>query len=281
MVSFQEAISKGTVILRSRSIETARLDAEVLLAHVLDVSRTDLYLNIGSIDENKLSEYYQVVRRRADREPVAYLTGEREFMSLPFKVSSDVLIPRPETEIIVEKALEIKPFNIIDVGTGSGAIAVSLANYLPESSIRAVDISAGALEVAKYNAARHGVSDRITFYNGNLLDPFNSPEHYFRYDLITANLPYIPTPEMNELPYDVRGYEPVEALCGGEDGLELYRKLLPVAAKLLKQEGHTLIEFGYLQAAALREMLADCGFSRIEVIKDLAGLDRVIKAAKS
>lgn len=280
MVLFKEAMSKGTEILRNHGIESARLDAEVLLAHVLNISRTDLYLKDGSIEENKLNKYFSMVKRRADREPVAYITGEREFMSLSFKVTNSVLIPRPETEILVEKALEIKPFNVIDVGTGSGAIAVSLAYYLPESRIKAVDISPEALEIAKENAAFCGVADRVLFYQGNLLEPFNSSEHFLQYDLITANLPYISTQEMNELPYDVGGYEPVGALHGGFDGLELYRGLLPAAAKLIKQGGCLLIEFGCLQAAALTDMMAVHGFECIEVIKDLAGLDRVIKAVK-
>ncbi len=279
MVTFKEAVSKGAEILRSKSIETARLDAEVLLAHVLNISRIDLYLRDGLIGESELSEYFRVVRRRSDREPVAYLTGEKEFMSLTFKVCNSVLIPRPETEILVEKALEIKPFSVIDVGTGSGAIAVSLAYYLPESCIRAVDTSFKALEVARENAARHGVADRVVFYQGHLLDPFDS-QHLSQYDLITANLPYIPTQEMSELPYDVRGYEPDGALHGGDDGLDLYRELLPAAVKLLKQGGCLLIEFGYLQADALAKMAAFHGFGRIEIIKDLAGLNRVIKAAK-
>lgn len=280
MMSFKEALSKGTEMLHSHGIESARLDAEVILAFILNLSRIDLYLKDGSIEENKLSEYFSMIRRRTVREPVAYLTGEKEFMSLSFKVSNSVLIPRPDTEILVEKALAIKPLNIIDVGTGSGAIAVSLAYYLPESRVWALDISCGALEVAKENAVHHSVANRIIFHQGNLLEPLNSPSHFLQYDMITANLPYIPTMEMSELPYDVRGYEPAGALHGGDDGLELYRELLPVAAKLLKQGGCLLVEFGYLQAATLSEIMAVHDFESMEVIKDLAGHDRVIKAIK-
>lgn len=281
-LSIREALSKATEILRSRGIETGRLDAEVLLANVLDFTRTDLYIKDELVlEDDKLNEYFSMVRRRSDREPVAYITGEKEFMSLSFKVNNNVLIPRPETEMLVEEALEIKPLRIIDVGTGSGAIAVSLAYYLPQSNVKAIDISAEALEVARENIIRHGVQERVELLQGNLLEPFDSPVYYSSFDLITANLPYIPTPDMPVLPYDVRGYEPEGALDGGTDGLSYYRVMGPMALKVLSSGGMLLLEFGYTQAAPLAALLEGLGFCDIKIIQDLAGLDRIIKAKKN
>lgn len=281
-LTIREALTLATGELNSRGIETARLDAEVLLANVLGFSRTDLYIKDGSvIQEDKITKYFSMVRRRSDREPVAYITGEKEFMSLSFKVNNHVLIPRPETEMLVEEALEIKPLRVIDVGTGSGAIAVSLAYYLPKSIVKAIDISVAALDVARENAIRHRVDERVELVQGNLLEPFDSPEFLSAFDLITANLPYIPTPEMPVLQYDVREYEPDLALDGGVDGLSYYRLLGPAAYNILTGGGILLLEFGYTQAASLKEFLKDIGFSDIEIIQDLAGLDRIIKAIKN
>lgn len=280
-LTLREAVISGTNLLNSNGVETARLDAEVLLAFILGISRTELYIKSSQeISEDKLTEYFSMLRRRTNREPVAYLTGEKEFMSLSFKVNSDVLIPRPETEMLVEEALAIKPLCVIDVGTGSGAIAVSIARYLPGCRVMAVDISAGALEVAKINASRNGVSDRLEFYHANLLEPFSTEDYFGKVDLITANLPYIPSVEMANLPVDVGVYEPHGALDGGFDGLELYRDLCPSAFKLLRKGGVLLLEFGYDQADALAELLKETGFSTIKVVKDLAGLNRIINAVK-
>lgn len=281
-LSIREALSQATGLLHSCGIETARLDAEVMLANVLNTSRIDLYIKDGLvIEDDKLNKYFSMVRRRSDREPVAYITGEKEFMSLSFKVNNNVLIPRPETEILVEEALEIKPLRIIDVGTGSGAISVSLAYYLPESIVKAIDISVTALEVARENAIRHGVDKRVELLQGDLLEPFDSSEFFCSFNLITANLPYIPTPEMPKLPYDVRGYEPEGALDGGVDGLSFYRGMGPAAFKLLTNGGILLLELGYRQAAPLADFLKGLGFSDVKILQDLAGLDRIIKARKN
>lgn len=277
----REALAAATASLRQGGIENPRLDAEVLLAFVLQTTRTSLYINMEStVPEPDRVRYISLVQRRLTGEPVAYITGHREFMSLAFRVDRNVLIPRPETELLVEEALTIKPLSIIDVGTGSGAIAVSLAYYLPTSLVTAVDIYPDALGIAAANAENHGVADRITFVQGNLLEPLDNPELFGRFDLIAANLPYIPSGEMNNLPVDVRRFEPATALDGGADGLYYYRLLGPGAYRLLKNSGILLLEIGYGQFAELKDFLAVLGYANITVVKDLAGLDRIVKATK-
>lgn len=281
ILKFEEALADAANILRLKGLETPRLDAEVILGFLLKVSRTDLYINHDSLlSADLLEEYLSLIKRRANREPVAYITGEREFMSLLFMVNNNVLIPRPETEIIVEEALKSKPLRIIDVGTGSGAIAVSMAYYIPESTVWAVDISPQALETARLNAICHHVNDRVNFIEGNLLDNFMIMDFSGTFDLITANLPYIPSGEMDNLPEDVRNYEPAKALDGGVDGLAYYRQLCPDAFKLLKPGGILLLEAGYDQTQDLKQLLEDLEYIDIKVIKDLAGLNRIVKAIK-
>lgn len=281
-LTIRDALTEAASVLRAADVPNPRLDAEVLLAFVMNFSRTDIYINNGDIvSKQKLGQYSTLVGRRAQGEPVAHLTGEKEFMSLGFQVNRDVLIPRPETEIIVEEALAIKPLRVIDVGTGSGAIAVSLAYYLPDCSVTATEISAGALAVARQNAEQHGVSDRITFLQCNLVDSMNTPDFYQYFDMVTANLPYIPSREMYNLPVDVRQYEPSQALDGGGDGLFFYRELGPKALRLMKSGGTALFEIGYDQAGGISSYLTGLGYDKVEIIKDLAGLDRVVKARKS
>ena len=280
-VAIKEALTRAVEDLKLKGIDTARIDAEVLLAFVLKISRTDLYIKSEElINEDRLAQFFSIVSRRGDREPVAYLTGEREFMSLSFVTNKNVLIPRPETEILVEEALAIKPLRIIDVGTGSGAIAVSLAHYLPECRVWAVDISSKALAVARLNANRHGVEERISFYQGDLLAPLSSSEFFGSFDLITANLPYIPTPEIDNLPIDVRGFEPLGALDGGVDGLKYYCELGLKAFELLIDNGVILLEVGYSQASQIRDALENWGFRETTILRDLAGIDRIVKAVK-
>lgn len=276
-----EALIRAVNVLRQNKIENARLDAEVLLSHVLKLSRINLIVNSRDIiSQKKLDEFNLLIKRRASKEPVAYIVGEKEFMSLTFIVNKNVLVPRPETEQIIEEALAIKPQRIIDVGTGSGAIAVSLAYYLPNSQVIAVDISEKALQVAQKNAEKQNVAQRIRFIEGNLLDSLDVADNYERFDLITANLPYIPISEIENLPDDVRLYEPVLALEGGDNGLKLYYNLYPAAKRLLRYGGLLLLEIGYDQAEELCVFLEREKAFKTEVLKDLAGLDRVVKAVK-
>jgi len=255
------------------------LDSEVLLSHVTGLDRAGLYREWEcTLPAHEEKYFWEMVMRRLLGEPVAYLTGCKEFMGLDFKVNPSVLIPRPETELLVETALALLPPAplVIDVGTGSGAIAVSLASFLPESIVYATDCSGEALEVARNNAARHGVGSRVRFFRGELLEPLAGVVPANGVDLIAANLPYISSDELAGLPRSVRQFEPVLALDGGKGGLELYRRLIPTAAILLKKGGLLLLEIGFDQA---RDMLGLLETSwEADIVKDLAGLDRLVVA---
>jgi len=280
--------------LRERGGESVALDAEVLLAHVTGLDRAGLYRESERVLTSRETEAYRrLVARRGQREPVAYLTGKKEFMGLEFAVSPAVLIPRPETELLVEKACTLArelvsersglpgaggELLLADVGTGCGAIAVSLAVFLPEARIYATDCSSAALEVAEKNARRHGVAARISFLQGDLLTPLFDLDLTGRLDLIVANLPYVPTAELPGLMPDVRCYEPLSALNGGPDGLAPYRRLLPQARRLLSGSGRLLIEIGAGQGGRVGRLLADNNWS-YQVIRDLAGRERVVLAA--
>lgn len=265
--------------LAGKGIGAARLEAELLLAHALQKSRVSLYTDYEApVDAAERAVFRGLITRRAQGEPLAYITSAREFMSLDFQVDSRVLIPRPDTEILVEEAIrasqEWEQPCICDVGCGSGAIAVSLAHYLPRARLWALDISPSALELAESNARRHGVA--VEFRCSDLLQAL-PPEQ--RFDIIAANLPYITDLAYEGLERTVTGYEPALALKGGPDGLDLYRKLLPQVVTRLQPGGYLIMEIDPDQAAALAALLAQYSqWEGIEVIADLAGLARVVKA---
>jgi release factor glutamine methyltransferase len=210
---------------------------------------------------------------------VAYIVGEKEFMGLPLRVTPAVLIPRPETEVLVEAALtslrqhfpSSSPLHLLDIGTGSGAIALSLAFYRPDARVTALDFSGAALEVAKENARRLGLASRVTFVQADLFPPMPAPGSFH---LIISNPPYIPTEELPRLPVDVGAYEPHQALDGGADGLSFYRRLLPPPPGLLAQKGIVALEVGESQAHDVRNLFP--GGREAKIIKDYAGLDRVV-----
>jgi release factor glutamine methyltransferase len=267
---------------RRKGLPEPRLEAEILLAHVLGWERMSLYVNYDQpVNKEERASYRQIIKRRIQGEPVAYLVGYKEFFSLKFKVTSDVLIPRPDTEVLVETAIEqgrnqVGLLEVADVGTGSGVIAVTLAAYLPQAQIYAVDISERALLVAMENAALHGVADCITFMPGDLLQPLVNANT--RLDMVVANLPYVPAAELSRLDPGVRVFEPRLALDGGNDGLAYYRRLIPQAYGSLKAGGWLLIEIGYDQASQVMQLLND--FQEVRVIPDLAGRERVVAARK-
>ncbi|ABI69685.1 peptide chain release factor N(5)-glutamine methyltransferase [Syntrophomonas wolfei] len=274
----KELMDWTTRFFADRGLEEPRLEAEVLLAHVLLQNRVYLYTHFDKpVNQEERQQYREVIKRRIKGEPLAYIVGHKEFMSLEFKLNQAVLIPRPETELLVEEALEIaegkEGLRICDVGTGSGAIAVSLAFYVPTAQVYATDISADALEKARENATRHGVA--ITFYQGDLLFPLLNEEPF---DIIVANLPYIGSKEFILLDSGVKDYEPALALLAPGDGLDLYRRLLPQAAALLAPEGCLLLEIGHEQGSRAREMMQ--GWGETEIIKDLAGRDRLLKSRR-
>ncbi len=274
-MQLQVALAQAAAMLEKAGIEEPRLDAEVLLTHALGITRAQLLAHPQrQLSSTELTGYRQLIERRARREPLAYIVDHKEFYGLDFFVDPRVLIPRPETELLVEKAIEIsQPQPVIaDVGTGSGAIAVSLAVHLPQALIYATDASSVALEVAARNCRRHGVQDRVHLLQGRLLEPLPGPV-----DLIVANLPYVSEVEWAQLPPEIRCYEPREALYGGPDGLDHIRRLLAQAGNYLRPEGSILLEIGATQSEAV-VALARHHFpmARAQIIKDYAGLDRVV-----
>lgn len=264
---------------QSRGLEGGRRDAELLLGAVLGLDRVGLYLNYDRpLEAAELADYKARVVRRAQHEPVQYILGETEFWSLPFTVNPTVLVPRPDTEVLVEEALRCAPAaeRILDVGTGSGAIAVALAHELPAARVEALDISSAALIVAGENARRNGVAERIRFFEGDLarlpLGPF---------DLIVSNPPYIPAADLAGLMPEVRDFEPRLALCGGNDGLDCYRLLATQAPNCLTPAGWLLLEVGIDQAEAVRDLLTAAGLTDSFCRNDYAGVARVVGARKS
>lgn len=276
--------------LKDRRPGAGRTDAEVILGHVMGWDRTNLYMNGDlEIPSSREDVLRNLVERRTAGEPLAYITGRKEFWGMDFIVNPSVLIPRPETELLVDKALDLIKNNnrsrgaaggpvIADVGTGSGTIAVSLAVLLPEARVFATDISNKALEVAGQNAAAHGASGRIFFLVGDLLEPLISLPESGHFNLVAANLPYVPTREIQGLMVDVRDYEPCIALDGGLDGLNLYRRLIPQAFDLLNNGGFLLMEIGPGQGEAMLGIL-EKGWSA-EILNDLAGRERLVVAQK-
>ncbi|MGB2799726.1 MAG: peptide chain release factor N(5)-glutamine methyltransferase [Dehalococcoidia bacterium] len=276
-----EALHKASKTLAAHSFEEASLEAEILLMHVLGIDRAKLYAVLGEELSNGDAEVLtQLVNRRLTNEPVAYIVGHREFFGYDFHVAPGVLIPRPESELLVEETLYFVRGQfpagdpvIAEIGTGSGAIAISLALLLPKAEIYATDISASALEIAKVNCERHGVQDRVHLLEGDVLAPLIEPV-----DIIIANLPYIGDAELNELDDEIRMFEPLEALAGGGDGLDRVRQLLVKVGEKLRPEGLILLEIGYVQggaAASLRPLLPLA--ASVELVKDLGGRARVLK----
>jgi len=261
-----------------RGIDSPRLDAELLLADTLGLDRVGLYVNFERpLQADELAVYREKVRRRASREPLAYILGRTEFWSLPLRVTPAVLIPRPDTELLVEEALPrlSGAARVLDVGTGSGALAIALAHERPECRVVAIDVSAEALAVAAENACNNRVAERIGFIPADLAALAGGP-----FDLIVANPPYIPSAELATLMPEVRDFEPPLALDGGSDGLDAYRALARQAEAMLAPGGWLLVEVGIGQAAAVEKMFVSAGLAEIFISHDLAGIERVVGGRK-
>jgi release factor glutamine methyltransferase len=265
---------------QSRGIEGARLDAECLLAHALETERLQLYLEFDKpVHASERGRFRELVKRRADeRVPVALLTGRREFWSLPLRVTSEVLVPRPETETLVEVALRLQPdrdceARILDLGTGCGAIALALATERPKARITATDISAAALEVARSNAAELGLEERIRFLQGDAFEPLRGES----FDLIVSNPPYLSRDEAPALPPEL-AHEPREALFAGAEGTEVLQRIAGGARDLLVPGGGLAVEVTPQQAPKMTEWLVSAGFVQPESDRDLAGRIRVVSA---
>ena len=259
----------------AKTIEGPALESEVLLAHSLKTNRVRLYLRFDEpLSPSQYRLFRSLIERRLSGEPVAYITGHREFYGLDLYVNRNVLIPRPETELLVEKALELartRPISgIADIGTGSGAIAIALALTLPETKIYATDVSEAALKVAAANCEKHGAADRITLLQGDLLEPLPG-----LLDLIIANLPYVSEADLTNV--NTHGFEPEIALDGGSDGLDVIRRLVDHLTERLRAGGTLLLEIGQGQEDAVSTLLqSSFPAGNVEVFKDLAGVGRVV-----
>ncbi len=284
-MTIQQALESATERLAAdvHLRETARRDAELLLMHAAALRRTDLIAypqrELAPVQAAALET---AVGRRLRHEPVQYITGSQEFYGLPLKVSAAVLIPRPETEHLVESVLERlprdRPLAIADVGTGSGAIAIALATHLPLATVTALDLSTAALAVAQANARTYSLCERIRFLRSDLLDGLSAQEREGGFDAIVSNPPYVPTGDHETLHPQVREHEPATALYAGEDGLSVYRRLVPQAAAALRPGGLLAMEFGWGQSEALGELLAS--WQDLSFVKDLQGIPRVVLARR-
>jgi release factor glutamine methyltransferase len=271
----REALDAAVDALAAVGVDDPRLDAELLLAEAMGCERSALIADGGvEVPAPAGRRFGEMVRRRLRREPIAYILGRKGFRHLELAVDPRVLIPRPETELLVELALERQPGRVLDVGTGSGAIALAVADELPEAEVTGTDTSPAALEVARANAARLGLSERVGFVEGTL------PNTEGGYDLILANLPYVAERDWPSLQPEVTRHEPREALLAGPDGLDVYRAVIPECSLLLsryaeQRKGALAVELGEGQAPAVTELMRQAGFGEVEMRRDLAGIERV------
>jgi release factor glutamine methyltransferase len=279
-LNIKEILDKTVDFFKKADIPQSRLDAEVLLADLLGMERINLYVNFDRpLKEEEVDQYRKLILKRKQGIPVAYLVDKKEFMGLDFQVSDDVLIPRPETEHLVEIVLEriaksdLEQFEIADIGTGSGAIIISIAK-LAEKTIKGlgIDISEASLKVAQENAKRLAVSEQVEFKHGDLLTPIED-----KMDIIVSNPPYIPSDEMDDLQQEVQ-QEPDLALDGGSDGLDYYRKIIKGAKDKLKQDGLLVFEVGIKQSQEVATLLKKSGYANVKVREDYSEIERVVLA---
>ena len=276
-----------TSYFKAHTIDSPRLTAEILLSHVLDLKRIELYLRFDQpLISSELADFKTLIKRRLLREPVAYIAGSKEFWSKDIVVTRDVLIPRPDTECLVETSLALLPENvnsesrrIIELGTGSGALIIALASERPGHVFYASDDSLKALEVAKTNARRHQLDNKIAFFAGNWLSSLSADKT--RFDMIISNPPYIPTNKINNLAPEIYEYEPLAALDGGMDGLDSIKQIIHSAHHFLNKNGFLILEMGYDQKTAIQAIVNTCGYYEdITFTKDLGGNDRVVRMSK-
>ena len=277
-----------TDFFRKKGSESARLEAEVLLAHARDCQRIELYtaFNEEPTEEQRVA-FRELVRRRGEGVPVAQLVGHKEFYSLSFRVDESTLIPRPETEHLVIEAIDRlralapgvtdRPLHVLDIGTGTGAIAISIAKTLRDVEVTAVDISEPALRIARWNADKHSVADRVTFLESDLLECIDSDRSF---DLIASNPPYVSESEFDRLDAVVREHEPKSALVAGPEGTEIIERLLRECQAHLRPGGSLLIELSPMIGKACVDLAKRHGYTQIELLKDLAGLNRVLAVQK-
>jgi release factor glutamine methyltransferase len=282
--SIKRVLAWATDDFRRRSNPSARLDAELLLGEALGLDRIKLIIEAERpLSETELGRYRELIKRRRSGEPIAYILGRREFFALPFQVDRRVLIPRPDTEVLVEAALagtrERHLYGrMLDLCTGSGCVAVAFAKERPTWRVSAVDLSADAAALARENVQRSGVAHSVAVLEGDLFAPLPDGAHF---ELLTANPPYIPSAEIATLDSDVRDFEPRLALDGGADGLDVIRRLLTEAPRYLVPSGLIALEVGFGQAPAVAELFEAAGFVEIARARDLAGVERVVSGRRA
>lgn len=271
MITLEDALYWGKACLKEKEIPDGELDAWLLLSFCFHVNRTQYILHSNkNITKEQFEQYQELVHKRASRVPLQYITGEQEFMGITFKVTEDVLIPRQDTEILVEEALKVaEGMEVLDLCTGSGCIIISLSKLGKIKSGTGVDISPKALAVARENAK--SLNADVTFIESDMYSQLTG-----KYDIIISNPPYIPTQDIGGLMEEVKDHEPVLALDGKEDGLHFYRVIINGVNQFLKNDGYVFFEIGYDQADAVCDLLREAGFMNIKRIKDLAGLNRVV-----
>jgi release factor glutamine methyltransferase len=286
VMTILEILNLKTRELKGHRIENPRLNAELLLAHAMKLSREGLYTHLHcGLGEKEREDFEQLFQRRLSGEPLQYVLGKQEFWSIDLKVDPRVLIPRPETELLVDQALSVlsqgplerKPV-VLEIGTGSGAIAISIAKGMKAVSVIATDISMEALCLARENAERTGAHGQIRWVRGDLFSPFRKNQGF---DLILSNPPYVARSAIRHLSREVQDFEPLIALDGGEDGLDFYRKIISQASCYLRQGGWLLLEIGQGQGSEVSKHINGIGhFSEPRLLQDLSGIDRVVKAQK-
>jgi release factor glutamine methyltransferase len=285
--TINQVIDEGAARLKEAAIDHDRLTAGVLLAHVLGVDRTHLLINSEArVSESHYNLYRRLVERRAAGEPLQYITGHQEFYGLDFIVTPSVLIPRPETEFLVDRVIGIaKQFNdqpllVADIGTGSGCIAVAVAVNVTQARVLATDLSLAAIDVARANAERHGVADRIRFFAGDFLKPFDESSLKGAINIFASNPPYVDREEPDMIQREVHDWEPHAALFGGAGGLAFHRRLLHEGFEYAKAGGYLVFEIGYGQIDSITRMIAESPWTLIDVKSDLQGIPRTVTVRK-
>jgi len=286
--TIQKLLNWVTEYLTGKGIESPRLSAELLLSHTVGLKRIELYTQFDKpVPPEQLEQLRDLVKRAGQNEPIAYLVGRTEFYSLQINVTPDCMVPRPETELLVERAIEFLRTRrtgtqyVCDLCTGSGCIAVAIAENFSDARIIATDICDAALAVAAGNVKKHQLSDRINLLCGDLFDPVISGLDVNEFDLIVSNPPYVSTAEYEKLDKNVKDYEPKKALFAGVNGLDIYYRVIEKAGQFLKPDGLLMLEIGYAQGRAVKELLEQTGeFSEIKIEKDFHNNDRIVTAAK-
>jgi release factor glutamine methyltransferase len=283
MPTISQVITEGASRLHASGIDQERRTAGLLLCHVMGIDRTRLLTRSEEqIDEAQYLAYLALVVRRAAGEPAQYLTGHQEFYGLDFIVTPDVLIPRPETEFLIERVMNLVEDSkqdsplIVDVGTGSGCIAVTVAKQLPRARLIATDASRAALDIARTNAERHGVRDRIEFLEGDLFAPLAKRGLEGAVDVLASNPPYVNEESSELLQREVRDWEPHEALFGGVDGLDFYRRLIAESPHYLKPGGYIVLEIAFSQLDSISEMVKGSALDLVDITSDLQGIPRTL-----